>query len=83
MESKNYLDVHTYTLDDAKRLIQKAIDLSYNNGFPSLKVIHGFNNGDKIKTWCLKSGKNLKHVIKVDSGENEGITIFYIELKLF
>ncbi len=79
----NKIDVHNLTLDDAKKYIVQAINISYQKGYSILEVIHGFNNGNKIKTWCLKSGTKLNHVIKVESGENEGISKFFIDFKIF
>lgn len=83
MKKDNYLDVHGLTLLQAKKVIENAVNIAYETGQSVLNVNHGFNQGNKIKTWCLKSGKNLKHVIKVESGENEGISKLFIELKLF
>lgn len=83
MKNKNSIDVHGMTLLQAKEYIISAIELSYQKGYSVLDVVHGFNNGSKIKTWCLKSGSKLKHVIKVDSGDNEGISKFYLEIKFF
>lgn len=83
MKKNNYLDVHGLTLLQAKKAIENAVNLSYETGQSVLNVNHGFNQGNKIKTWCLKSSKSLKHVLKVESGENEGISKIYIELKIF
>ena len=55
---------------------------AYKNGENILYVNHGFNNGHKIKSWCLKEGLKLAHVIKVEPGDNEGISKFYISLNL-
>ena len=76
------LDVHGLNIDEAIKVISKAIDLAYKNNESILYVNHGFNSGHKIKSWCLKEGKNLSKVIKVESGENEGISKFYIKLNL-
>lgn len=76
------LDVHGLNIDEAIKVIKKNIDLAYKNNETILYVNHGFNNGHKIKSWCLKEGKNLSNVIKVESGDNEGISKFYIKLNL-
>lgn len=76
------LDVHGLTLDNAINVIKKNIEIAYKNGENILYVNHGFNNGHKIKSWCLKEGLKLAHVIKVEPGDNEGISKFYISLNL-
>ena len=78
-----YLDVHGLTLSEAKTVINKSIQQCYENGTAYLKVNHGFNNGNKIKNWCLNKPIENPLVIKVGNGENEGITILFIKLKLF
>lgn len=77
------LDVHGLQLNDAIKIIERNVEISYENGISVLYVNHGFNHGNKIKSWCLNNGKQIKHVIKVAPGSNEGITNFYIEAKLF
>ena len=73
------LDVHNLTLDKAIIVIQKQIELAYKQQISVVYVNHGFNQGRKIKTWCLNEAKNLNHVLKVDCGDNEGISKIYIE----
>ena len=77
------LDVHGLHLNEAIKIIERNVEISYENGISVLYINHGFNNGSKIKTWCLNKGNQIKHVIKVMPGINEGITNFYIEAKLF
>ena len=79
----NCINVHNMDLEIAKKEIERNVKLAYENGKSVLNVIHGFNNGTKIKTWCLKHGQEIKYVERVDSGANEGITIFYIKVKIF
>lgn len=80
MEHKDYLDVHGLTLSQAIIEINKAISLAYKQMVPIVYVNHGFNRGNKIKSWCLKEGKNIKNVLKVSPGDNEGISMFYLSL---
>jgi hypothetical protein len=47
-----------------------------------LYINHGFNKGSKIKTWCKNELLNNDLVIKVDSGDNEGISKVYIKLNI-
>lgn len=78
----NNLDVHGLTLSQAKNVINKAINQAYSNNISILYINHGFNNGSKIKSWCKNELINNDKVIKVDSGDNEGISKVYIKLNL-
>lgn len=78
----NNLDVHGLTLIQAKNVINKAINQAYSNNISILYINHGFNNGSKIKSWCKNELINNDKVIKVDSGDNEGISKVYIKLNL-
>ena len=77
------LDVHGLTLSQAINVINKAIQTSYEKGVSVLYVNHGFNVGNKIKTWCLKNATENSLVIKVEAGKNEGISNIYIKMKMF
>ena len=48
----NNLDVHGLTLSQAQEIINRAIKLAYENNVSVLYINHGFNNGQKIKSWC-------------------------------
>ena len=76
------IDVHGLLLHQAIVVIKKAIDLAYKNGDSVLNINHGFNNGKKIKSWCLNNLNDNEYVIKIESGENEGITKVFIKLNL-
>ena len=78
----NNLDVHNLTLKQAQIVILKNIEIAFNNGSSVLYINHGFNNGSKIKSWCKKELPNNSNVIKVDSGDNEGISVVFIKLNL-
>ena len=78
----NYLDVHGLTLIQAQRVITKAVFNAFMNDISVLYVNHGFNSGEKIKSWCRTNAIKLKHVIKVEPGDNEGISEVYIKLNL-
>ncbi len=79
MKINSFLDVHSLNLEQAKKVILREIHTLYENDICVLHVNHGFNNGQRIKSWCLREGLHIPHVIKVESGENEGITTFCIE----
>lgn len=76
------LDVHGLTLTQAKNVINNAVIQAYTNNTSVLYINHGFNNGSKIKTWCKNELINNDLVIKVDSGDNEGISKVYIKLNI-
>lgn len=78
----NNLDVHGLTLIQAKNVINKAINQAYSNNISIIYINHGFNNGSKIKTWCKNELIHNQYVIKIDSGDNEGISKVYIKLNL-
>lgn len=82
MENSN-LDVHGLTLIQAQRVITKAVFNAFMSDISVLYVNHGFNSGEKIKTWCRNDAIRLKHVIKVEPGDNEGITKLYIQTNFF
>ena len=78
----NNLDVHGLTLSQAQEIINRAIKLAYENNVSVLYINHGFNNGQKIKSWCKNKLINNELVIKVDSGINEGISKVFIKLNI-
>lgn len=78
----NNLDVHGLTLSQAQEIINKAIKLAYENNVSVLYINHGFNNGQKIKSWCKNKLINNELVIKVYSGINEGISKVFIKLNI-
>ena len=77
-----YIDVHGLLLHQAKIVITNAIELAYKNGDSVLNINHGFNNGKKIKSWCIHNLRDNEYVIKIESGDNEGITKAFIKLNL-
>lgn len=79
----NCLDVHGLNLTQAKKVILKSIDDLYKKGVSVLYINHGFNNGRKIKSWCINELIKANKVIKVTSGENEGISKVYLDVNLF
>ena len=78
----NSLDVHGLTLIQAKKVINQAITNAYKMGISVLYINHCFNSGRKIKTFCKNELINNDLVIKVDSGENEGISKVYLKINI-
>ena len=81
--SRGCLDVHGLLLSEAIIVINKAIKTSYDKQVSVLYVNHGFNKGNKIKSWCLNKSIENEYVSLVTPGENEGITNIYIKTKLY
>lgn len=75
MEEK--LDLHGYTEEQAKQKIIDIIEFA-DDELKRIIVVHGYNNGTKIKDMIRK---NLKHkkIEKICFALNPGISI--IELK--
>ena len=71
----NNLNVHGLTLNQAKNVINKAIEQAYINNVSVLYINHGFNNGFKIKSWCKKEVINNALVIKVANSINKTIKL--------
>lgn len=82
MKESKSLNVHGLTLDQAKKVIENAINIAYDNNSSFILVNHGFNSGSKIKTYCKNEIPKLDKVIKVESGDNEGISKIFIKLNV-
>ena len=78
------LDLHSFTLKEAKEQIKKTIAYCYNNNINSIEIIHGFNNGQQIKNY-LKNSKELRNLKEVKdifpSLLNSGKSIIYLNIK--
>lgn len=80
------IDLHNFTLKDAKEIINKNIEYCIKNNIYNLEIIHGFNNGSKIKNY-LKNSKTLRNTypdIKeiISDLLNSGKTTIYFNIKL-
>ena len=79
------LDLHSFTLKDAKEIIKKEIINCYNNSINTLEIIHGYNNGTSIKNY-LKNSKELRSLKEVKeiipSLLNSGKSIIYLNIKI-
>ena len=80
------IDLHNISLKEAKEIINNNIIYCIKNKINILEIIHGFNNGSKIKTY-LKNSKTLKEnfpEIKEILPDllNSGKTIIYFNIKL-
>ena len=79
------LDLHSFTLKEAKEIIKKEIINCYNNNINTLEIIHGYNNGTSIKNYLnnskeLRSLKEVKEIIP--SLLNSGKSIIYLNIKI-
>ena len=79
------LDLHSFTLKEAKEIIKKEIINCYNNNINTLEIIHGYNNGTSIKNF-LKNSKELRSLKEVKeiipSLLNSGKSIIYLKIKI-
>lgn len=77
------IDTHGLSLKEAKELIIIEIERAYKQNQDRVEVIHGYNNGDKIKNY-LKNTKNLSPLVKqiVPDFINSGKTLIYINKKI-
>lgn len=79
------LDLHSFTLKEAKEIIKKEIINCYNNNINTLEIIHGYNNGTSIKNY-LKNSKELRTLKEVKeiipSLLNSGKSIIYLNIKI-
>lgn len=79
------LDLHSFTLKEAKEIIKKEIISCYNNNINTLEIIHGYNNGTSIKNY-LKNSKELRLLKEVKeiipSLLNSGKSIIYLNIKI-
>ena len=79
------LDLHSFTLKEAKEIIKKEIINCYNNNINTLEIIHGYNNGTNIKNY-LKNSKELRSLKEVKeiipSLLNSGKSIIYLNIKI-
>ena len=77
------LDLHSFTLKEAKEIIKKEIINCYNNNINTLEIIHGYNNGTSIKNY-LKNSKELRSLKEVKeiipSLLNSGKSIIYLNI---
>ena len=80
------IDLHSCPLHKAKEIIDKNIEYCIKNNIYSLEIIHGFNNGNKIKNY-LKNSKSIK--IKYPEIKeiipdllNSGKSIIYFNIKI-
>lgn len=76
------IDVHNMLFKTAKNYIIESINKCYRNNIGVLRVIHGYNNGTKIKDW-LKGANLGDNVVSVMADLlNSGVSIIYVKTKL-
>lgn len=80
------IDLHSFNLKDAKEVIIKNIEYCIKNNISTLTIIHGFNNGTKIKNF-LQNSKSLKQnyqeIKEIQSDLlNSGKTTIYFNIKI-
>lgn len=78
------IDLHGFTLKDAKEYLLDEIKKAYDKKVLSIRIIHGFNNGDKIKQFIRNTSMFEKYITKIEPDIlNSGATIVNIKLKKY
>ena len=80
------IDLHSCPLQKAKEIIDKNIEYCIKNNINTLEIIHGYNNGTKIKDY-LKNSNSLRKKypeIKeiIPDLLNSGKSIIYFNIKI-
>ena len=80
------IDLHSLSLKEAKEIINKNIKYCYKNNIYTLEIIHGFNNGSKIKNYLINSkslrenNPEIKQILP--DLTNSGKSIIYLKMKI-
>lgn len=62
------INVHGMTVEQARNVILREVEFAYQHNIMTLEVIHGFNNGNKIKRMVLGlSSEDHPGIKSVDS----------------
>jgi len=78
------IDVHNMTRLKAKEYIYERLEYYRKHQNYTIKIIHGFNNGNSIKTWLNSSEKIIKdlNINRIMSDPlNSGATYIYLNIK--
>lgn len=67
------LNIHTMTAYQAKVYIDSQLKKA-DKSIYRLRIIHGYNNGTRLKEMVQKEYRNNKKVIRIEIGLNPGIT---------
>ena len=76
------VDVHNLNVNEAIDLIRTEIKKAYKLKILQIEVVHGFNNGSKIKKRLLQLKDPLINSM-VNKPSNPGSTLINIKMKLF
>ena len=77
------IDVHGLTVAQAKSLIESTLNYAVRKKELSIAVIHGFHEGNRIKTMLHNNGITHPSIIRVRSKiDNPGITIIDLRMKI-
>ncbi len=80
------IDLHNCTLLKAKEIINDNLIYCIKNNINHLEIIHGYNNGNKIKNYLKNScelRKKFKEIINIQIDLlNLGKSIIYLKIKI-
>ena len=79
------IDLHNIPLKEAKEIINNNILYCIKNKVSSLEIIHGFNNGNKIKNYLNQKSLKEKYtnINYIQPGiNNPGKTTIYFKINI-
>lgn len=79
------VDLHGYTLIDAKKFVNRIINDCYKNGITELRLLVGYNSGNTLKSYFnnIEHYKENSKVINVyDNPVNSGEIVLIIKKKI-
>ena len=78
------IDTHNMKFQEAKEYILTQAEQCYKQKILSLRVIHGYNNGTKIRDWIRNTERLNKIVNRVEPDLlNSGATILHFKLRIY
>lgn len=72
------VDIHGMSTVEAKKSLEKAL-VNISSIVKELRVVHGYNTGDSLKTMVTKELKSKKIKNKMPDMFNSGATILFLK----
>ena len=71
------VDLHGMFREDAVKAIDRALKAADDSTY-QIKLIHGYNRGTSLKNMILEEYKYHPKVLRIQPGDNLGITILVL-----
>ena len=71
------VDLHGMFREDAAKAIDRALKAADDSTY-QIKLIHGYNRGTSLKNMIMEDYRYHPKVLRVQPGENLGITILIL-----